>query len=118
MSLRGAANSLAHISDALDDATMASPPPVYTLAHPLGLMHHAVPFVTPTAPPDTLQVTTTTVATMLTHAPSQISGGDGDDGGGGGSDGGGRGGGGRGGGGSGGGGDGGEGGPPGGQPPA
>ena len=28
MSSRGAANSLAHISDTLDDATMASPPPV------------------------------------------------------------------------------------------
>ena len=67
MSLRGAANSLAHISNALDDATMASSPPDYALAHPLGLVHRAVPFFTPTAPPDTLQIATTTVATMLTH---------------------------------------------------
>ena len=116
MSLRGAANSLAHISNALEDATMASPPPVYTLAHPLGLAHHAVPFATPTAPPNPIQITATTVATTLTHAPSQIggggSGGSGGGGGGGGS------GGGGGGGGSDGGGGGGGGGPPGGQPPA
>ena len=84
MSLREAADSLAHIFDALEDATMASPPPVYALAHPLGLAHHAIPFAMPTAPPDPIQIATTTVATTLTHAPSQIGGGGGGGSGGGG----------------------------------
>ena len=77
MSLRGVADSLVHISDALDDATMASPSPVYTLVHPLGLVHHAVSLATPIAPLDTLQIAATIVATTLTHMPSQISGGGG-----------------------------------------
>ena len=84
MSLRRAANSLAHISNALDDTTIASLPLVYALAHPLGLAHHAISFATPTAPLDTLQIATIIVATTLTHMPLQISGGGGGGGSGGG----------------------------------
>ena len=54
MSLRGAANTLTHISNTLDNTTMASSPPVYALAHSLGLAHHAISFVTPIAPSDAL----------------------------------------------------------------
>ena len=100
------------------DISTASPPPVYALAHPLGLPHNAVPFVsqTPQGPP--IQVAATTVATTLTHASSSQIGGRGGGGEGSGGGGGGSGGGGGGGVGGGGGGGGGSGGPPGQQPAA
>ena len=67
MSLWQAAGALQDIFNAMD-VSVASPPPVYALAHPLGLPHNAMPFVTQMPQESPLQVATTTVATTLTHA--------------------------------------------------
>ena len=110
--------SLHTLANAMEAATSTAPPPVYTLQHPLGMIHNVMPFVggqyadPPDDPP--IQITSTVATAITTAMPTSAlqqwaqSGGGGSGGGGGR----GNGGGGGGGGGSGGGG------PPGGQPPA
>ena len=114
--------SLHALANTMDTATVAAPPPIYALQHPLGLTHNVMPFVggqyvdPPNNPP--IQIASTVATTITTATPTSalqqwMQSGEGG-GGGGGSSGGGSGSGGRGGGG----GSGGGGGPPGGQPPA
>ena len=83
MSLRQAAGALQNISDTMD-VSNTSPPLVYALAHPLGLPHNAMPFISPMPQEPPIQVAATTVATTLTHASSSQIGGEGGGGGGGG----------------------------------
>ena len=120
--------SLHTLTDTMEAAATAAPPPVYALQHPLELTHNVMPFIRGQYAdlPDDLpiQITSTVATTITTAMPTsalqqwaQSGGGEGGGGGNGGGGSGGRGGGGgsgRGGGGGGGGG----GGPPGGQPPA
>jgi hypothetical protein len=69
MSLRRATDTLQNLADTLQDTQMVSPPPVYALMHPLGLAYNVMPLG---APSDTLQIASSTVATMLTHTLQQV----------------------------------------------